>query len=103
MCKINAIHQNSTNESAVFVKTSVVEMLCHKSLGVIFVHTETSELPNKLAKAELHKSTQLVLLHLLVVLCRCYRLKKLVLTTNKLLTLPEGLYFLNLEVSSHVP
>ena len=29
---------------------------------------------------------------------RCYRLKKLILTTNNLLTLPEGLYFLNLEV-----
>ena len=39
----------------------------------------------------------IICLHVLC--CRCYQLKKLILTTNKLLTLPEGLYFLNLEVN----
>ena len=31
-------------------------------------------------------------------LCRCYNLKKLILTSNCLLTLPEGIHFLKLEV-----
>ena len=33
-------------------------------------------------------------------LCRCYSLKKLILTSNKLLTLPEAIHYLKLEVSS---
>lgn len=32
-------------------------------------------------------------------LCRCYSLKRLILTSNKLLTLPEAIHFLKVEVS----
>ena len=31
-------------------------------------------------------------------LCRCYNLKKLILTSNCLLTLPEGIHYFKLEV-----
>ena len=34
-------------------------------------------------------------------LCHCYSLKSLILTSNCLLTLPEGVHFLKLEVDLH--